>query len=65
MEVKPEIKEFVELPILFDILDNDNDGRIDGLELLGGLALICKGSFEEKARCRLFSFARYIRLLVT
>lgn len=30
-------------------MDNDNDGRIDGLELLGGLILCCDGSFEDKA----------------
>lgn len=35
---------------LFSILDNDHDGRIDGLELLGGLALCCNATLEEKAR---------------
>jgi echinoderm microtubule-associated protein-like 6 len=38
------------LEILFDTLDNDNDGRIDGLELLAGLTLCCHGEFEEKAK---------------
>lgn len=47
---KPEVAEHVELEILFEILDNDHDGRIDGLELLGGIALCCHASFEEKAR---------------
>lgn len=41
---------------LFDIIDNDHDGRIDGLELLGGLALCCQASFEDKAR---FCFELY------
>jgi WD40 repeat protein/Ca2+-binding EF-hand superfamily protein len=47
---KPEVVEHVDLELLFDILDNDHDGRIDGLELLGGLALCCHSSFEEKCR---------------
>ena len=47
---KPEVAEHVELEILFEILDNDHDGRMDGLELLGGIALCCHASFEEKAR---------------
>ena len=41
---------------LFAILDNDHDGRIDGLELLGGLALCCQATFEDKAR---FCFELY------
>lgn len=45
-----KISANVQLEALFDILDNDHDGRIDGLELLGGLALCCHGSLEEKAR---------------
>ena len=40
----------VTLEQLFQVLDNDNDGRIDGLELVGGLTLTCRASFEEKAR---------------
>ena len=38
------------LEVLFDILDNDNDGRIDGLELLAGLSICCQGEFDEKAK---------------
>jgi Ca2+-binding EF-hand superfamily protein len=41
---------------LFGVLDNDHDGRIDCLELLGGLALCCQASFEDKAR---FCFELY------
>lgn len=41
---------------LFDILDNDHDGRIDCLELLGGVALVCQAPFEDKAR---FCFELY------
>lgn len=47
---KPEVAQHVPLELLFDILDNDNDGRVDGLELLGGLTLCCHATFEEKAR---------------
>jgi EF-hand domain len=36
----------VPLRALFKALDNDGDGRIDGLELIGGLALCCRGTFE-------------------
>ena len=36
------IKKTVDFETLFDILDNDNDGKIDGLELLGGITLCCK-----------------------
>lgn len=52
MEVKPGVKAYVDIDTLFDVLDNDNDGRIDGLEFLGGVVLICKGSLEDKARCK-------------
>eukprot|EP01033_Poteriospumella_lacustris_P007987 gene7987-5748_t len=47
---KPSVKEHVDLEELFNVLDNDHDGRIDGLEFLGGLALCCNASFEDKAR---------------
>jgi len=46
----------VNLERVFSVLDNDNDGRIDGLELLGGLSLISQGSFEDKAK---FCFELY------
>jgi hypothetical protein len=38
----------VPLRVLFRALDNDCDGRIDGLELMGGLALCCRGTFEVR-----------------
>ena len=47
---KESVAEHVPLEKLFAILDNDNDGRVDGLELLGGLTLCCHATFEEKAR---------------
>jgi WD40 repeat protein/Ca2+-binding EF-hand superfamily protein len=50
MAFKPNLGDRVPLETLFDVLDNDHDGRIDGLELLGGLALVCHATFEEKAR---------------
>lgn len=50
MAFKPGLAKKIPLNVLFDVLDNDSDGRVDGLELLGGLALICQGSFEDKAR---------------
>ena len=53
---KEDISKHVPLETLFEVLDNDHDGRIDGLEFLGGLALCCQGSFEEKAK---FCFMMY------
>jgi len=50
MAFKPGLAKKIPLNVLFDVLDNDSDGRVDGLEFLGGLALICQGSFEDKAR---------------
>jgi Ca2+-binding EF-hand superfamily protein len=50
MHFNAAVVEHVDLQELFEILDNDNDGRIDGLELLGGLTLVCQAKFEEKAR---------------
>ena len=35
---------------MFRILDNDHDGRIDGLEFVGSLVLVCRASFEEKVK---------------
>lgn len=51
-----DVSQHVELETLFEILDYNHDGRIDGLEFLGGLALCCQASFEEKAR---FCFEMY------
>ena len=50
MAFKSNIANHVPLETLFEILDNDHDGRIDGLELLGGLTLVCHATFEDKAR---------------
>ena len=50
MSFKESVAQHVPLENLFNILDNDNDGRIDGLELLAGLTLCCQAEFEEKAR---------------
>jgi hypothetical protein len=36
------VRDHVDLEVLFEVLDNDHDGRIDGLEFLGGLALCCQ-----------------------
>ncbi|ETW00430.1 hypothetical protein, variant [Aphanomyces invadans] len=30
--------------------DGKQDGRIDGLEFIGGLTIVCQGTFEERAR---------------
>ena len=35
---------------LFEVLDKDNDGRVDALSLLAGVALAGRGSFDAKAR---------------
>ena len=56
MAFKDLSKHNVDLELLFEILDYNHDGRIDGLELLGGLALCCQASFEDKAR---FCFEMY------
>ena len=50
MSFKKDISKYNSLEVLFEILDNDHDGRLDGLELLGGLTLCCQASFEEKAQ---------------
>ena len=47
-ETKPELTG--QCDRLFTKLDNDGDGRIDGLEFMGGLALIARGSFEDKTK---------------
>ena len=47
-ETKPELSG--QCDRLFTRLDNDGDGRIDGLEFMGGLALIARGSFEDKTK---------------
>jgi len=36
---------------VFNALDTNRDGRIDGLELLAALACVCRATFEEKAQC--------------
>lgn len=35
---------------VFDALDTNRDGRIDGLELLAALVCVCRATFEEKAQ---------------
>ncbi|CAM9943276.1 unnamed protein product, partial [Discosporangium mesarthrocarpum] len=52
LSFKPGLEAKVGAPLstLFKKLDNDKDGRIDGLELISGLALCCRGDFEGKAR---------------
>lgn len=47
---KSDISKIVSIEDLFDVLDNDHDGRIDGLEIIGGITLCCQAPFEEKAR---------------
>ena len=44
--------EDVNLESIFQVLDKDGVGRIDGLGLLAGIALCCDGSFEEKVKVR-------------
>jgi Ca2+-binding EF-hand superfamily protein len=51
MQFKQNAQADIDIQVLFDVLDNDNDGRIDGLEFLAGVALVCQASVEEKARC--------------
>ncbi|GAB9469886.1 hypothetical protein Gpo141_00007149 [Globisporangium polare] len=42
--------ETVAIKEVFDALDANSDGRIDGLEFLAALACVCRATFEEKAR---------------
>jgi Ca2+-binding EF-hand superfamily protein len=58
MALKKDSMGDVSLAAVFQALDNDKDGRIDALEFLGGLTLVCRGTFEEKARLcfELFDF---------
>jgi Ca2+-binding EF-hand superfamily protein len=50
MSFKRDSMTDVSLQAIFNVIDNDKDGRIDALEFMGGLALVCRGTFEEKAR---------------
>ena len=50
MAFKPDVAKTISLELLFEILDSNHDGRLDGLELLGGLTMCCQASFEEKAK---------------
>lgn len=43
--------EAVAIPEVFAALDSNGDGRVDGLELLAGLACVCRATFEDKAQC--------------
>ncbi|KAL3660977.1 hypothetical protein V7S43_013992 [Phytophthora oleae] len=42
--------ESVGVEEIFEVLDNNRDGRVDGLELLAALACVCRATFEDKAR---------------
>jgi WD40 repeat protein/Ca2+-binding EF-hand superfamily protein len=50
------VTDYITLEKLFAVLDNDFDGRIDCLELIGGIALVCSATFEEKVK---FCFEYY------
>ncbi|KAK1931597.1 Echinoderm microtubule-associated protein-like 5 [Phytophthora citrophthora] len=45
-----KIPESVGVDEIFEVLDNNRDGRVDGLELLAALACVCRATFEDKAR---------------
>ncbi|ETN15717.1 hypothetical protein PPTG_21985 [Phytophthora nicotianae INRA-310] len=36
---------------VFEVLNANHDGRVDGLELLAALVCVCRAMFEDKARC--------------
>ncbi|KAF4135049.1 Anaphase-promoting complex subunit 4 WD40 domain [Phytophthora infestans] len=42
--------ESVGIEEVFEVLDANHDGRVDGLELLAALACVCRATFEDKAR---------------
>ncbi|KAG7392955.1 Echinoderm microtubule-associated protein-like 1 [Phytophthora pseudosyringae] len=42
--------ESVGVDEVFEVLDANRDGRVDGLELLAALACVCRATFEDKAR---------------
>ncbi|ETP31719.1 hypothetical protein F442_19442 [Phytophthora nicotianae P10297] len=42
--------ESVGIEEVFEVLDANHDGRVDGLELLAALACVCRAMFEDKAR---------------
>ena len=57
---RSDVTTFAKIDHLFAILDNDHDGRIDGLEFIAGLILVCKATFEEKVKLLFEAFGRHI-----
>ena len=55
---RSDVTMYGKLEDLFKILDNDHDGRIDGLEFIGGLVLVCRASFEEKVKLLFEAFGK-------
>ncbi|KAL7694379.1 putative serine/threonine-protein phosphatase with EF-hands [Plasmopara halstedii] len=45
-----QMPESVGVEEIFEALDVNHDGRVDGLELLAALACVCRAEFEDKAR---------------
>lgn len=35
---------------VFELLDDDRNGRVDALQLIGGLAICSRGTFDDKAK---------------
>ena len=44
---KTDVQRFEEV---FNVLDEDSNGRIDALEFIAAVAQCCKGSFDDKSR---------------
>ena len=47
-QLQKALHDDTSLESIFKVLDQDGDGRIDGLQFMAGVALCCRASFEEK-----------------
>mmetsp|Transcript_22742 Transcript_22742/g.59395 ORF Transcript_22742/g.59395 Transcript_22742/m.59395 type:complete len:1236 (-) Transcript_22742:3383-7090(-) len=50
LQFKKAAHEDVQLESIFQVLDKDGVGRVDGLGLVAGIALCCDATFEEKVK---------------
>ena len=57
---KPDVTANANIKDLFSILDNDHDGRIDGLEFVAGLIIVCRATFDEKVKLLFEAFGKLL-----